>query len=122
MRRSTKPMLQCCGLHPEYGGYGVSADPVRAASSHPPISRDSEGVGGLASAPGLTLPRALELVDRAPTELQELIATMAVALRTGVRDVRFWLHLGQLPARGWAVLRRELRRLFGLRLLKERRP
>lgn len=74
-------------------------------------------------APGLTLPRALELVDRAPTELQQLIATMAVALRTGVRDARFWVHhFGQLPARGWAVLRRGLRRFFGLRLLQERRP
>ena len=98
----------------------IVAGPVPGAGAAAIV--DSDLLPTYLAAPGLTLPRALELVDRAPTELQQLIATMAVALRTGVRDVRFWLHLGQLPARGWAVLRRELRRLFRRRLLEERRP
>lgn len=43
-----EPMLRGYGLGPEYGGYGVSAEPVRAASSHPPVSSGNEAGGGLA--------------------------------------------------------------------------
>jgi phospholipase C len=82
---------------------------------------DSDLLPAYLPAPGLTLPRALELVDRAPTELQQLIAAMAVGLRTGVRDVRFWLRIGQLPARGWAVAHRWLRRVLRRPILEERR-
>jgi phospholipase C len=82
---------------------------------------DSDLVPAYLPAPALTLPRALEIADSAPTELQELLATMAIALRTGVRDVRFWLGIGQIPARGWAVLHRWFRRLRRAPLLEERR-
>jgi phospholipase C len=76
--------------------------------------------------PGSTLPRAIELIDRAPTELQELIGTMAVSLRTGVRDIRWWVRRGEAIGRIYADVRRRLlgwwRGLRGKPLLAERRP
>jgi hypothetical protein len=58
--------------------------------------------------PRSTIPRAIELVDTAPTDLQVLNGAIAVRLRSGVRDMRGLVKVGLLFARFVARIRHPL--------------
>lgn len=68
---------------------------------------------------GSTVARAIEMIDKARSDLQKEVAQMALRLRTGVRWIRPFLRVGQTPARAWARIRRLIR---PKRKLPERQP
>jgi hypothetical protein len=79
MRRSTMRMFRCSTLVPAYGGYGVSAEPVGAASSHPPVSSGNGGVEGLAvRSPYLLVEHVAARYHCSVRRIHELTRTAAI--------------------------------------------
>jgi phospholipase C len=119
------PEVDYDDVHDLGAAFAVDGEPIQwRPVDHPGDAAltDDDLVPTYLARPASTVPRALELIDTAPTDLQRLIGTIAVRLRAGVRDARPLVNRGLLFARAYAHWRRKLRFRKKKRLLAERHP